>query len=298
MYECQVAEPRDAAAGQQDARFGELLRRACPAEHANRLFTATDLRAAAGSVEIENAQLLVDVDRGDAERLHARRIELDADLAVDAAGTGHLRDTGDRQQPFRDRVVDEPAQLLLRQRGGAERVVDDRATFDVDALDHWLLDTFRKLAAHLGHGIAHVRDRTIDRSADLEFDESECLAFERCGGELVDVADARNGTFDLGENLRFDLCRRGARLADRHLHERKRNVGAQVDGQANERNGADEEEHHEQHDRRHRVQDRPRRNALDAHGAAALAVAISTFSPSRRNPAAIVTMRSSPVRPS
>jgi hypothetical protein len=41
--------------------------------------------------------LLVDVDRGDAERLHARRIQIHADLAVDAAAALHLRDSRTRR---------------------------------------------------------------------------------------------------------------------------------------------------------------------------------------------------------
>ena len=80
---------------EHDLRVAELRGRARPAEHADRLLAAAHLRAAAGGVEVEVAQLLVDLDRGDAERLHARRIQLHADLAVDAAAARHLRDAGD-----------------------------------------------------------------------------------------------------------------------------------------------------------------------------------------------------------
>ncbi len=132
-----VAQARDAAAGQRRSacrRAARAVLRA--AEHANRLLAATDLRAAAGRIEIERAQLLVDVDRGDAERLHARRIELDADLAVDAAAARHLRDAR-RCDSSRLVIV-----LSTNQDSSSSvmpvvltRVVDDRAAFDVDALD-------------------------------------------------------------------------------------------------------------------------------------------------------------------
>ena len=83
------------------------------AQHPDRLFAAADLRAAAGGIDVDRAQLLVHLDGRDAERLHARRIEIDADLAVDAAPAVDLRNAGDRQQPLGDRVVDEPGELLL-----------------------------------------------------------------------------------------------------------------------------------------------------------------------------------------
>ena len=105
--------------------------------------------------------------------------------------------------------------------------------------------------------------------------------------------------FDLLDDLRLDFGRGGARLIDRDLDQRKGDVRAQVDGQADEGDHAHEEQHHEQHHRRHRVPDRPRRNVLD-HLRACCAVcgAISTASPSRRNPPAIVITRSLPCRPS
>ena len=70
-------------------------------------------------------------DRGEAQRLHARRIELDADLAVHAAAARHLRDARERQQALGDRVVDEPAQLCGRQVGGGDRVEGEGAAVDV-----------------------------------------------------------------------------------------------------------------------------------------------------------------------
>ena len=89
------------------------------AEHAHRLARAGDLGPAAGGVDVELAQRRVDLRCGDAERLHPRRVEDHADLAVDAAVALDLGHAVDRQQPLGDRVVDEPAQLLDRHVVGA-----------------------------------------------------------------------------------------------------------------------------------------------------------------------------------
>ena len=75
-----------------------------------------DLGAAARGVEIQRPQLIVDLDRGQPERLQARGIELDADLAAHAAAARDLRNPRNRQQALGDGVVDEPAELLRRVR--------------------------------------------------------------------------------------------------------------------------------------------------------------------------------------
>ena len=193
----------------------EVLRRLRAAQHADRLLAAADLGAAAGGVEVQRAQLLVNLDRGDAERLHARRIELDADLAADAAAARHLRDAGDVEQALGDRVVDEPGELLRGERGGADRVIGDRVAVDVHPLDERLLDALRQIDAHLGDRVAHVGDGAIDGRADLELDEDVDLALDDPGGDVVDVADAGDGALDLLRDLRLDLRRRGAGLRDR-----------------------------------------------------------------------------------
>ena len=51
-------------------------------EHPDRLLAAADLGAAAGGVEVQRAQLLVDLRRRDAQGLHSRRIQFDPDLRL------------------------------------------------------------------------------------------------------------------------------------------------------------------------------------------------------------------------
>jgi len=92
-----VAEPGEpvAGTGQCDLGVTQRKRRTGAAQHPDRLFAATDLGPSAGRIQVERAQLLVHVHSSDAEGLHARRIELDADFAVDTAAAPHLGDTGD-----------------------------------------------------------------------------------------------------------------------------------------------------------------------------------------------------------
>ncbi len=87
-----VAQAIEAPAPRDDLRVREILRRFGAAQHPDRLLAAPDLGAAARGIEIQRAQLLVHLDRGEAESLQARRIELDADLAAHAAAARHLRD--------------------------------------------------------------------------------------------------------------------------------------------------------------------------------------------------------------
>src|SRR3546814_15025961 len=63
--------------------------------------------SSAGGVEVHRPQRLVHLARGQAIALHPRRIENDADFAVDAAGPADLGHAGDRQQLLRDRVVED-----------------------------------------------------------------------------------------------------------------------------------------------------------------------------------------------
>ena len=138
------------------------------------------------------------------------------------------------------------------------------AAVGVHALHDGLLDALGQVDAHLGDRVAHVGDRAVDRRADRELDEDARLALDRQRGDVVDVADAGDRALDLLHDLRLDLLRRGARLADEHVHAGEGDVGVERDRQTDERDDSHEEEHDEQHDRRDRVADRPGGHVL--HG--------------------------------
>ncbi len=289
MHIRDVLQLHDAPARHRDPGLTEIECRFRATEDADRLLAATHLRATAGRIDVELTQLLVDLDRRDAERLHARGIELDAYLPVHAAAARHLGDALDREQALRDRVVDEPGQFLRRHVGGADGEIADRAALHVIALHHRLFDAVRQFAAHLGHGVAHVVDGPVDRCADLELDESQTLSFDRARGDFAHVADARHCAVDLLHHLGLDLGRRSAGLGDADHHQREGDVRIEVDRQANEGADTEEQQHQEHDERQDRVPDRPGGNVLH--------VVVLTVSPSRRKAPAVTTICSWPSSP-
>ena len=111
----EFVEPDLAPARQGDRQRRQILELARAGERADRLLLARELAASAAEIDIVGAHLLVDGRRGDAERQQLFRIERDPDLAIDAAETIDLADAADALQIARDRIVDEPGQLLDRQ---------------------------------------------------------------------------------------------------------------------------------------------------------------------------------------
>ncbi len=128
-----IAEPGKSPARQHDPRIAQRRRRTRAAEHTHRLLASTYLRSTAGRVEVELPQLLVYLDCGNTQRLHSRRVQLYAYFAIDASTARNLGHTGDGQQSFRDRVVNEPRELLFRHLGRAHGVVGDGAAVDIHA---------------------------------------------------------------------------------------------------------------------------------------------------------------------
>ncbi len=166
-----LAQTERAAAACDDLGIRELGRRFGAAQHPDRLLAPAHLRAAARRIEIQGPQLLVDLDRGEAQRLQARRIELDANFPADAAAAGNLRHAGDREQALGHGIVDEPTELFRRARRGGHGVVGDRIAVDALALNQRLHDAQWKVVPHFRHCVAHIGDGPIDGRADLELEE-------------------------------------------------------------------------------------------------------------------------------
>ena len=248
------------AAGKNDLGIAERLRRLCTAEHANRLLAAPDLGTAAGGIHVERPELFIDFEGREAESLKPGGIQIDANFPIDAAAARHLGDAGNGQQPLGHRVVDEPAELLRRQVGGGDGVVGECAA--VDGLPRHLRfeDSLRQIIADLGHGIANVGHGAIDRRADLEQHEYADLTLDDVGRDVAHIADVRYRTFHFLRDLGFHLRGRGARLLDVDVHCRKGHIGLQIDRQTNEGHDTQEEQHHEQHDRRDGMTDGPSGN--------------------------------------
>ena len=76
---------------------------------------------------------------------------------------------------------------------------------------------------------------------------------------MMNIADARNGAFHLLSDLHLHFGRRGAGLRNVDVNLRKRHIRIQIDRQANEGDGPEEKQHHEQDDRSDRVNELPKR---------------------------------------
>ncbi len=254
----EFVEPHLAAAGQRDRQRREIGDAVRAGERADRLLLAGDLAAAAAEIDVVGADLLVDRRGGDAEREQLLRIERDADLAVDAAEALHLADAVDALQVARDRVVDEPGELLDRHAGRGGRVGDDRQAFDVDAADDRLVDGARQVAADLGDLVLHVVERAVDVDrADVELHDRRRRAVGDGRDDVPDAVEAGDGVLDLLRHLRFELARRGARLGDQHLDDRNVDVGKAGDRHRPEADEPEDRQHRKGDHRRDGSPDRP-----------------------------------------
>ena len=153
--------------------------------------------------------------------------------------------------------------------------------------------------AHLGDGVAHVGDRAIDRRADLELDEDVAPGPRSPSEVMLSMlpmpATAPSTFCRIWVSI---SCGAAPGCATVTFTPREGDVGVERHGQADEGHDAHEQQHDEQHHRRDRMPDGPRGNIFSWRALlGGVAVAICTCSPSRRNPPAVLTTRSLPVRP-
>src|SRR5271165_1357265 len=254
----EFVEPDFAPARQRDRQRREIGDAARARKRSDRLFLAGDLAAAAAEIDIVGAYLLIDGGRGDAERQQLFRIEGDADLSVDAAGALDLADATNALQVARDRIVDEPRQLLDAEARRRSGVSDDRQALDVDAVDDRLVDGARQIAANLGDLILHVVERAIDVDrADVELHDGRRRAVGDGRNKMPDAVEARDGVIDLFRHLLFELRRRCARLGDQHLYDRDVDIGKAGNRHRPKADEAEDGEDREGHHRGDGAADRP-----------------------------------------
>ena len=112
------------------------------ADGADRDLARALVEATGRDVEVRGRERAHDLRRRDAERLHARGIEIDADLAGRPALDLHRRDAVDLLQGRLDHVVGVLAHLAERS-ARLQRVREDRGLRDVEARDDRVLDVGR-----------------------------------------------------------------------------------------------------------------------------------------------------------
>ena len=233
------------------------------------------------------------------ERQQPRRIELDADLAVDAADTRDRADAAHREHALGDGVVDEPGQRFVVEAVRRDRVGQDRCAGQVDLRDHRVAQVARQVGADARHGVAHVVDRLLRRLLQPELDRDRHGAVLHLRVDVLDALQRRDRVLDLARDFGFHLRRRGAGQRCDDRHRRQIDVRELLDLHRLEADDADQRQHHEQQDGRDRIADRPRRN-VDGHrslyfwadltGADAVSTT-RTVSPSARKPPPVSTTR-------
>ena len=243
----------------------QIIRRAGVAEDTHRLFGSPNFRTPARRIEIDQAELLVDVARGQPLRLQLYRIEDHADFAADPAVAVDMRHARHRQQFLGHRIVDVPAQFLDRHVGRDRGIACKVIAGSIGALDLRFQDAVGQIAADLLHRPAHVLDRAIDRCTDRELDHGGRLPFRNGRVDLIDPGQAAHRRLDLERDLIFEFGRRRTRLADRDDHDREIDVGIVVHLHPRKADDAGHGEHREQYERGNRVADRPCRDVAKAH---------------------------------
>ena len=143
----EILEAHLAAAAEND--FGVCQRTDLPGsrQHADRLLLAADLAAAGAEIDVGRADLAVHLRGRDAVSQKLFGIEIDADLAIDAAIAFDTPDALRRLQTSLDDIIDVPRELFERHAWRCGRIGQDRLAFDVDALDNRLIDRARQISA-------------------------------------------------------------------------------------------------------------------------------------------------------
>ena len=264
------------------------------------MLLARHFTPARSEIDVGRAHLPIHVSGRDAIRQQPVGIELNADFAVDAAVAFNLADALEAKQLTLDHIVDMPRQLLKRHARARCRIGQDRLAFDIDARDDRFVDCARQVGADLVDRVFDVVDRPVGVDLKPEFNGRHRRAVGDSRLHMLDASDVGNGVLDLFGHLRFKFSRRRAAL--RHLHGDHGHIDVREfrHRQPHEAHDAEQHEHGEQQNRRHRIADGPG-GEINVHHFASLTLGSGmtgrTISPSRRNDPARATTTSPSASP-
>ncbi len=213
----------------------------------DRLVDAADRRGQV--LRLQRLDHLADADAGGLQRL---RIELDGQLALDAADDADLGDAADAAQLVGDAGIDDAGQLRPGQRRRGQRQLDDREVVRIEAGQDRLLHLLRQIVADLRDAVADVLGRFLQVLREVELDGDDAEAVERVRLDLLDAADRGDLLLDRIDDLALDGVRRRARIGDRHRDDRRRHLGELVGVEAQQGEDAEDRDgdhHHDGHDR-------------------------------------------------
>ena len=218
--------------------------------------------AAAWQVEVEIAQLRIDLIGRDPEGKNPVRLEHDADFAVDATDAGYLGDARNEQERPGYRVIDEPGDRLVTSVRRGHCVGQDRPARSLDVGHYRVTQTRRKIRADLRYSVAYLGDRAVDVLAEDELHNSRGGAVRHRGGNVPDVAETGDRILDAAGDQSLDLGWSGAGLCHGNHDRGQIEIGRVVDPQRREGNDSRQRQQQEQHADRNGIADRPRRDVV------------------------------------
>jgi hypothetical protein len=210
-------------------------------------------------------QLARDVGGGGAQGLQLERVEQHLHLAVHAADAADGAHAGHGQQPLGHVVIDEPGEGLGVHLVGGHGVGQHRAAGQFHLADDGVAQVGGQLAAHLGHGRAHVVQRLLRVLLDAELGRERDRAVLHLGVDVLQALQRGQAVLDDAGDVVFELVGRGARQRRHHGDGGQIQVGEVLHLHLLEGEQARQREHDEQHRRRDGVLDGP---GGDVHGRA------------------------------
>jgi len=252
-----LVQAQAAPVGQGQRQVGQLLRRLHRGQGTHGLFAAAQVGASPGAFLLHQAQLARNVGRCGRQGLQAQRVQghmhlpVDATHAVDGAHAAH------GEQLLRDVVVDEPGQGLVvharRGDGEGQHRLRGQIHLGHDGVAH----VARQVAAHAGHGRAHIVQRFLRGFLQPELGRDGGAPVLHLGVDVLETLQRGNAVLDLARHIVLQLRRRCA--GQRHGH----GDGGQIDVRevlhlhSIEGQQAAKGQQHKQHQCRNGVFDRP-----------------------------------------
>ncbi len=291
-----VANPRDlvqahaAPGAERDVEGADVADAVDRTQRAHGLHARADVSAPPRRVLLDLPQPRRDVGGRHAQRRHLRRVQLDADLAIDPADPVDGTDALHREQGLADVVVDEPGEGLLVEPARLEAERDDGPARSGDLGNHGVGHVLRQLGPHAVDRVAHVVERRLRARVDVELDPDQRRAVAQRRADVLDAAQRGHLVLDLAGDFGLELrgCRAFEHRADRHG--RQLDVGEVLDAEGPEARYAEQRQQAEQQDGGDGIPDRPGR---DVHRSADAAWINRTLSPSFRKAPPRATTRSS-----
>ena len=152
---------------------------------------SADLRCARRQRQVLRIDRVDDVERRQALGQQLRRVDIDHDLPVFAAGGRRQRDAGDRRQLLAHAIDAVVVELLLVEIVGAQADLQDRNARGIELHDDRRLDSGRHQRADCVRRRDDLRDREVEIDVRLEVDLLDRQTVQGLRLHVLDAVDVR-----------------------------------------------------------------------------------------------------------